>query len=152
MFCLHKMPLFVRHSPLKQKRLKCKLNMKFSCCFCVSLALKVLSSICLNCFKPENKACQGIQFLAMSLLFTHAQTSTIIFTTRTVMSVDKIRCEVIIQQLCQSHIEVSVLTLYMEFIAISRNFQVPRREIRPVIPLMEKNRQKLRRKAWIQAA
>ena len=43
--------------------------MKFSCCFCVSLALNVLSSICLNCFKPENKACQGIQFLAMSLLF-----------------------------------------------------------------------------------
>ena len=69
MFCLHKMPLFVRHSPLKQKRLKCKLNMKFSCCFCVSLALKVLSSICLKCFKPENKASQGIQFLAMSLLF-----------------------------------------------------------------------------------
>ena len=45
-----------------------------------------------------------------------------------------------------------MLTLYMEFIAISRNFQVPRREIRPVIPLMEKNRRKLRRKAWIQAA
>ena len=63
------MPLFVRHSPLKQKKVEMQAKYEIFFLFCVSLALKVFSSIRLKCFKPESKTCQGIQFLAMSLLF-----------------------------------------------------------------------------------